>query len=338
MQNHSPTAVDPRLLSYFDWLRPRPHPGGYRLWVFAGIVLSSFCIASYSLTGIISFVSTFLPLALGIIAVPIAIRLGYKIVTQWEQNAARFVVADQEEFREWFGSRIVAYLRSWDVPALGVLYFMVALLAFRSAGAFNEMSALGLTIAIVVLILSSFCCGVGIATIIRLASIVWSVGRYPVEVSSSKFGVRSTGPMLVRCYLLAGIVWCLYTSSAGWNLSAGWIPMLALAVPAIVIMTGTFILAQLPLHHRMLEYKRTRTFEIEELLKEITPIEADELTEERLNQVEFLRAEAEKIASLPEWPFGWQSLTGAFLASIGSLAPTLISFSLGQIFPDLKFT
>ncbi len=329
-------TVDPRTLTYFDWLWLKQRPGGYRAWVILGLGLTALCIILYYQTGMLTYITTFLPLSLGVVGVPIAIRLGYRIVVGWEASAVRFVVVKPQAFHDWFGNQIVAYLRSWDVPLFGLVYLLAASVAFHYSGAFAGMSALDLTAAGFVLAVSAFCCGIGVATIIRLARIVWRLGQFQVEVTASRFGVKSTGPMLLRCYLLAGVIWCLYTSSAGWNLTAGWIPMLALAVPAILIITGSFVIAQLPLHHRMLEYKRARTYEIESFLKELAPRTSEDLTEERLKQLEFLRSEADKIAALPEWPFGWWSLTGAFMASVVSVSPTIIGFVLGQLFPEAK--
>lgn len=326
-----PRALDPRQFCYFDWLLPRQHPKGYRLWATLGVVLSGLCVVWYVYTGIYPFLTTFLPLAAGVAIVPVAVRAGHRMVCRWEATAARFVDATPDEFREWFTAQVTSYLRSWDVPALGVGYLLAAFFAFRSSGAFAGMTLSGRVFSAIVLLISAFCCGVGIATICRLAKIVWGLGRFKVEITSGSFGVTSTGPLLVRCYAIAGAVWCVYTSSAGWNLDAGWIPVIALAMPAVVIITGSFVICQIPLHVRMLEYKRERTYAIEALIDKLEPDSASDLTEERVKQLEFLRSAADKVASLPEWPFGWRSLAAAFATSVGAVAPTLIGFFARQV-------
>lgn len=327
--------IDPTALSYFDRLRIRPRSGTYRSWAVAGLVAAGICASFYVLTGSVQFLTTFLPLALGIGLVPAAIRIGLAIVRDWEENAVRFVRADSGLFREWYRSRFIAYLNAWDVPAWGFAYFGAAAVAFRGGGAFDGLSGMGLILAYGILALSAFCCGVGVATVIRFANLIWGLGRYQVWVTKSPFGVLSTGPMLVRCYFLAGVIWCVYTSSAGWNLAAGWIPVIALSVPAITIILGSFVIAQIPLHRRMVECKRARMFELEEILQKFVPRIADDLTEERLKRLAFLRAELEAASSLPEWPFGWRSLSAVFATSIASVSPTLITFLLGRILRDL---
>ena len=72
--------------------------------------------------------------------------------------------------------------------------------------------------------------------------------------------------MLVKCYALIAVAWCFYTGSATWSLSGTWVPVLALATPAVIFFVGSFILCQFPLHRRMVQCKRTELIELDDVL------------------------------------------------------------------------
>lgn len=329
----TPISV-PQFPTYFDVLLPRAGVRGHHYWAAGSATAVLGCVIAFGLTHQPQFLTTFLPLGLGIGLVPLVVRAGFSILLDWHPTATRFIQSDIEQFNQWFFSRFDAYIRGGDVLIAAAVYLIAAIAAFRASGAFSGMGPGGVTFASAVLAVSAFCCGVGIATLLRLANLVWSLGRYPVEVVAGPYGVSSTGPMLLKIYVLAGITWVIYTSSAGWNLSSGWVPVLILSVPAVALIFGSFVVAQIPLHRRMVEFKRGRVYEIESMLRELTPKKSSDLTEERLHQIAFLREECSKVTALPDWPFGWRSLSAAFATSIGSVAPTLIAFAMGQIFPS----
>src|SRR5229473_1419109 len=88
--------------NYFPWIRKHP----YRWWGLIGSasVLISAILRFMAGPGLFSF--PFIPVSLGIALIPLATRLGYNILLDWEEQVVTFIVHDNDaQLRNWYRAR-----------------------------------------------------------------------------------------------------------------------------------------------------------------------------------------------------------------------------------------
>ncbi len=264
--------------------------------------------------------------------VPLTMKGIYAIVFSWFQYVPTFLRRDTSGFQRWLREEFDQFSASPTPCRFGIGYAVFAVIAFWLGGAFDGLPAVMLIAGLVLALLASFVCGVGLAALYYLAHFIWLVGRrYPVRVSDHGYGILSTGRTLVKCYGLVAIAWCFYTASATWSLNGRWIPLLALASPAVLFFVGSFVFCQFPLHTRMVECKRASLLELDNLLEQLTPKAQADMSEERRRQVDFCMAEIKRVREWPEWPFSFINLSGVMGASMGAIAPQIIKTILPLI-------
>lgn len=332
MSSTAPRLQDARVYrTYFETLGI---PGTQRLsaWVALGLLAVAISGVGFWFLHKTALLATFLILGACIAIVPVTMKGIYTILVAWTATAASFLKQDQlpiSEWQGWFRQQFEIYSSSRAILYFALIYTTFAVPAFWLGGAFDEIPIPMALVCAVIAGLASFVCGVGLASIFYLARFIWQVGcQYSVRVSAHSYGVLSTGRMLVRCYALVAIVWCLYTSSGTFYLSGRSVPLLALAAPAILFFLGSFVLCQFPLRKRMVECKRAALLELDDLLERLTPKEPEEITDERERQIHFCLSEMKRVREWPEWPFSLGNLSEVTGASLGAVAPQLFHIVL----------
>lgn len=303
----------------------------YLSWLGIGLVLAVGAVAAYGSSGEPIFLKTGAPLAVGTCLIPLVARYAKGQLEDWASRLGRFVDADPGEVRAVFDATLAHAYRRPPCEVAGTLVVAIALPAFILGGFFQglapgERFVLGMQIAI-----AAFASGVGLYSMAVLSRIVARVGAFPVKVESHPYGVLSTGSMLVRCYLVAGAIWFVISLSASWDLGRGWITLATIAVPALFGIVGSFVAAQLPLHRRMLEFKRERVEALTRELHALLPGSAELLSEDRQRSIRFLEERIDATVRLPAWPFGLRGVLGVLGSLVMSVLPAIVQVVLGLV-------
>lgn len=101
-------------------------------------------------------------------------------------------------------------------------------------------------------------------------------------------------------------------------------PILVLALPSVVFLLTSFVVSQLRIHWRMLDFKREQLAEVRRSLRKLLDTSPQQLTQEEMARIEFLQNLEARTASLPEWPFGWRAMLGAVLTSFAAVFPMVL--------------
>ena len=299
------------------------------LWIWVSIgALASLMVALFGASGIdSSFLLVTGPLALGITIVPLAVRSGYMAVLDWEPFVRDFARESDQAVRAWFDEQTTIFESSAIPRSIGVLYIVVASVAFPRGGAFSDCDTGARIAGWLILGVSAYASGVGVGSVGYLALFLCRAGRrFQVRVDAHRFGVRSQGRLLIHIYLLACLGLCVFTLSAAGAKSDPATPLYGLALPTVVVLLGTFFGSQLPMHRRMVEDKRFRLRELRKLTDAIAPQDADDLTPERMAKIEHLVKQTALVADLPEWPVGKAGGVTAVLGSIWAVSPTILAY------------
>lgn len=270
-----------------------------------------------------------IPQALGVVTVPLAYRFCYRQLIGWADALSSFVVltessglAGDEDIRDWFLRQITMPSHPRAMYFSGVLMASVSFSTlcvnyFVGVPSYPRLYAYGL------LLLSGYFAGVGIHGIFVGARALWRLGRtFQVRVARHKFGVLSTGSMLLGCYLAIAVAWSIFLMSAiVGNPNTEFLmtlgpPTLVIGIPTFVVILGSFVICQVPLHCRMIEYKKTEILKIDEVLDRLALRISDDSSGQFRESVEFFEKRKEQLITLPEWPFSLTSLIGATASSI----------------------
>ena len=282
-------------------------------------------------------VGFFMVLGSCIAIVPLVMKAIYTLMLSWVEYVPSFIRRDQvcpSDWECWFHKEFDTFSSSRNPVYIGIVYATTAIGAFWLGGAFDALPPLITPFCLVIAALASFVCGVGLVAIFYFARFIWKLGnRYSVRISEHAYGVLSTGKMLTKLYALVAVVWCFYTGAAAWSLRGRWIPLFVLAIPAVIFFIGSFIACQFPLHRRMVECKRAKLLEIDNLIEGLTAQQPTNMTEERRKQLEFYIGEMKRIRNWPEWPFSGANLSGVTGASLGAIAPQIIHILLPLVIP-----
>jgi hypothetical protein len=167
---------------------------------------------------------------------------------------------------------------------------------------------------------------------------VWRLGTFQIRVKSHKFGVMSTGRAMVECFFVFAVGWSIYCTIVILGLvdldSARSIidlllfakyPFFILVLPTFFAMFVCFIICQIPIHNRIIEFKKNELFDLDNRLDQLNALRAEKLTNEVRDNVEFLEKKRKEVVLLPEWPFGFNVLLGAVGSSFTIILPTLVS-------------
>jgi len=313
--------------TWFEHNLPSPKKNTRLWWTSIGIVCVSVSITLWLKTGARVFLFPFVPLSFGIALIPIATRISYNILLKWEDQVTTFVKTDENSLRDLYEKRFIKGAKSKAAIICGFLFNALSFFAFSMAGTFSHMAWYYRVVTISLLFVINFFCGVVLCSMWFLAKLVWDLGKYDVEVSRHSYGVTSTGPVLLKVYFLAAIVWFTISLSA-YRSDYSWLLLVFLATPTFIFLCVSFIVIQIPLHERMREFKRKRLNELGLILTELDPKNLRDCDTERRERIEFYRRLEDSTNELPEWPFRLGSYLGVIGSSLAAMAPTIISYLL----------
>jgi hypothetical protein len=321
------------------------HLRRYSLFVWLVIAASLAAISAISAAWMDdfrwSFLGLCLPLAAGIFAVPLAFTACHRWLVEWGRGTPAFAaavdapaVASASKLAPdaWVARQLSLFNGSVAMLVSGAAVSLFALTIYILAGYPVGQYGFASILSTGILLLSAFLAGIGLHAIFCGTRMIWRFGDFQITVKSHKFGILSTGRALVRCYFAVGLVWGIYVSSAvlgspQFDLRMAAIPLLAIAAPAFVAILASFVICQIPLHNRMLEYKRTELLKVERKLDQVG-IGVEELTGKMLQDAQFLEAKRGQILALPEWPSEFRTLLGAFGSSV---TPALLSSAVTAV-------
>ncbi len=315
---------------YFERLGPILRGRPYQAWVLVCAVLVLGLSVLAWVSGKAVFLRTSVPLAVGTALVPFAIRYGYQALTSWSQVMNRFMVGDDEKIASWYAEQTASLHKNLHYNLSGCFFVLWAILAYCAGGFFGGLSVFERVVLGSGIALAAFASGVGIYSLFQVGRILYRAGAFPVVVRPHPFGVLATGRMLTDCAVAGALVLFVITMSTTWKLDAGWPTVVLIAVPNLVVIIILFIVSQIPLHSRMMDYKRNLVFELEDHLAEI-PRGTTAVDLKGKEELAFYEEQLRAALALPEWPFAWTSLVGVTASWIGSsILPVTLNALLNQ--------
>jgi hypothetical protein len=264
--------------------------------------------------------------------VPLNTKVIYTILLDWVQFLPQFTPlheVSQPKLEAWVRREFKRLGDSLTPCYFGITFALFAAAIYATTGEFTHLKTFEAVSCAAITMLAAFVCGTGLAALFGLVCSIWRLGRtFPVRVSEHSCGILSTGSALMKCYGIVALVWLFATGSAAWALQDRWIVLLAIDLPALCFLVGSFVVCQYPLHVRMVEYKRSALFRLDNVLERVAPNNADEMSEYRKQQVEFCLSEMKRIEKLPNWPFSLGSVSTVVGAWLVSMSPHLIKMAL----------
>lgn len=324
----------------FERVVPPPfdkHP--YSFWVFVCLLLSSVSVGfAWPLADPRAYLGLCIPQAMGILAVPLAFKICHWRLTEWAKHLDGFTTGKNGQAKDRFLQDLAFLEGTAAMTIAGLATGTLAVFTYYRGGYVASDIGLAGASAYFVIFVSAFLAGVGIFAIYRGGQAFWRLGAFEIRVERHKFGVLSTGIVLVQCYLVIGVTWGFYVSSAVFSLPGQEVlaivtgpPMLLLAAPTLALFLGTFVLCQVPLHKKMVDFKRARLRKTEDILRTLRPESAKELDEETRKKIEYYETQKAQIIALPEWPFNFNSLLGAVASSAMVFMPVPVKLVFGTL-------
>jgi hypothetical protein len=265
----------------------------------------------------------------------IGMRVAAAIFSEWQKFIPGFLRTDDlQRLQQWLMRENQVFYKSRTAVCFALGFALLAACTYTwGCRMYIGSHPLVMYLVPATLLLTGFVAGIAIANIFFFSRFVWRLGLFPIKVSQHSFGPLSTGHTMSILYLIAAGVWVCYTISAIW-LEDSWIPMLAHALPSLILFISSFVICQIPMHLRMLDHKRSEIMAIESLLNELEPGEPDELTKERSAKLEYYKAKLGEAMDLPEWPFQFSQLATISVSGFTAVgAPIAISL-LERVIPD----
>ena len=279
-----------------------------------------------------------IPLAVGIVAVPLAFKICHWRLTEWAKHLDAFTTESNGRAKDRFLQELDFLTGSPAMAVAGLATGTLAVFAYYWGGYVASGIGLAGVSAYFVVFVSAAFAGLGIFAIFRGGQVFWRLGAFEIRVERHKNGVLSTGIVLVQCYLAIGVTWGFYVSSAVFSVPgqkildiAMGLPMLLLAAPTLALFVGTFVLCQVPLHKKMVDFKRARLLKTEDILRTLRPESAKELDEETRKKIDYYETQKAQFIALPEWPFNVNSLLGAVASSAMVFMPVPVKLVFGAL-------
>ena len=180
-------------------------------------------------------------LGVGLFTVPVAFRISLNLFLQWLDCYPNFIVSEPELARQRFIENIQFFKGDRTMLVVGLLISLIAVASYWVGGFFTDVALVPLLFLYALLGASAFIAGVGLCAIFLGARALFRAGaEVSIRVESNKFGVVSTGIMLIRIFFCIAVAWSFYVLSActrGSQIVLGdpdlTPPMMALALPTI---------------------------------------------------------------------------------------------------------
>lgn len=278
--------------------------------------------------------------AAGLLTVPLVVKVAYEILVGWASQLDHFIQHDRRSVADWLLSETRFVQGSRAMLSAGVLLGILGVLAHHASGFLPSIDTLPGAVGSATIFASATVAGMALYAMYRMSRVIWRLGTIPgarYVVHSHRFGILSTGTALFRVWVLIGCVWAIYVASAvvgfsGTEMRELWTlpPMWLLAYPTFPFIVGSFLVSQFPLHRRMVEYKRDGLRRLDDMLDEMQPHSAQDVSGEVCERITFLERQKEQYRALPEWPFSGRALFGTGASSMVATAPLLVA----QIAPE----
>ncbi len=278
-----------------------------------------------------------IPHALGLFSVPLVYKYCYLQFTDWSNNASAFILTTPAEMESqgiqlWMERELQFFCGSAPMYwfAIGISVLATSLFCF-SENYLVTTPYVPKFFALLVVFASAFPAGLGLYSIFSGLQMLRRLGRFKVRVTNHKFGVLSTGQMLVNILIAVSLAWSGYVSASVFGIAdfsktfihLKW-PVLLLVVPTFCFFIWAFVLSQFPLHRRMVDFKRAELSRVEQALRGFDSVDYDMLTMECREKIEFYERKKMEILNLPEWPFKFSALLGMGTSTLVMLWPALI--------------
>lgn len=291
-------------------------------WLLVGVVLAlPTTIFAWRLADPEPFLCTAIPMIVGIVLMPLASRRCYLAFAGWQETTPCFVRATKAELDEWLGTVTDELLRYAIMNTVGGLLALLSLLSFGKAQGWS-LAPHTVWLALLVATASYFA-GVALCHMFVLTTAIRGLGRFKVRVENHAIGTAGVGALLINCWRWALGIWAVITCSAlsRHGVAAG--PLGFIAAPALVGLVFMFLASQLPLHRRMVEYKREKLRELHERAAIHLDQTVDQLDDDGIKQLALLDQLIARVSALPEWPLGGKGLLGMSSLSLVGLLPHL---------------
>jgi len=294
---------------------------------FVGVSLGS--ILLHFTTGIKIYATACLPLAFGTSLVPFAVLYGYDIVTKWKPDVVTFVNVSPEYLSSWYDDQIHNARSLWPMIVVGLLSILFAICGFTLGGAFVGIPKHAYLVLLTLVVLGGAAAGIGLQQLYRFSRLIRQLGQFRIIVEIHRFGVVSTGRIMLKCHLMAVVIWTIFLSS-GFAVTKLYTILIYTALPAISIILISFCFCQIPIHNQMIEYKRCKIREVTALRFNLLEMGIENLRTDQRELWAFYNSRLVEINALPEWPFNQKAFLGLLSSGLISLLTVVLTKIIGK--------
>ena len=228
-KNNANSKVEPVLVvhSYFfgtkaPILRKHPHV----FWFLVGLACLGTSIYLFLYTRAVVFISAAVPLSIGIILVPFGIWLGAIVLDAWGVDVGNFVSNPPGDppvdIPSWFPNEVAVFSGNGSMIGRGLFSGVIATVVFGLGGAFSNLETVPRFGLASIILTAGFFAWVGVFNVFCVSRIIRRLGKFDLRVEMDPFGVMTTGKTLAKCYYIAAVIWCVFTSRATVGMRAGY--------------------------------------------------------------------------------------------------------------------
>jgi hypothetical protein len=256
--------------------------------------------------------------------VPFTLVYVKHLLAGWLECVGHFVARETPEVLGELSVRFRNLFVARSSMSIAVMAGSLILLFEYYDNAFVHLSAWRWLVVVFSSFVMTVFAALGLVVIIRGAVLVSRVGRLPIYVSGSPYGVLATGTMLAKAfgaatgvYVVALLTMVLRTRHPDW-LILSW----ACAVAGLYVLM--FLLPQWSIHRRMVTFKRHALFAVETQLQRHLRLFDGAPDKATSDIVEALRKRRDEVVALPEWPFNWKNFSSVLGLAASSTLPLVV--------------
>ena len=256
--------------------------------------------------------------------VPLTLVYVKRLLASWLECVGHFVERETPDVLGGLSAQIRNLFVARSSVGIAVVAGGLILLFEYYDGAFAHLSAWRWVVVVLSSLVMTVFASLGLVVIIRGAVLVSRVGRLPIYVSTSPYGVLATGTMLAKAfgaatgvYVVALLTMVLRTRHPDW-LILSW----AVVVASLYVLM--FLLPQWSIHHRMVAFKRHALFAVETQLQRQLKLFDSAPDKATSDIVEALRKRRDEVVGLPEWPFNWKNFSSVLGLAASSTLPLVV--------------
>ena len=332
--SHSKDSALGNTVLFFERLPTKLRSYPYTFWGLIGIIYALTWVKLCQVTSWLALWKLGFFLTLGVIALPQGIRLGHQIIAEWLLDMKHCLIQKQDvpQYELWCKDELSVGRGTFPMFIFSILFALFAASIYYLSGLPTSDTVWIVATVSVLVAIAGFFAAFGLINLACLARIVWRAGALRLRVSTDRFGVVSSGKMLLKTYFVGAIIWCFFTASVAGELSAAWLPLMLIGVPAFLFIVGSFVVCQFPLHQQMLKFKRSEILELNAAIDDLYQGESTSISLDNLRRIEHYTKRLDEVNALPEWPFNWRTILG--VVSSGFMA--ILPIPLHMLFPHLK--